>query len=129
VQQEANGGPVQRAFEADAASVSEARRFVLSTVSGWGVDQEAAGLLTTELAANAVRHARSAFCVEITRDDGTIRVGIVNDEPDMLLIVKEPDDDGGRGLHILESLAQGWGVENRPETKVVWFELPAETQP
>jgi hypothetical protein len=34
------------------------------------------------------------------------------------------DATSGRGLHLVESLAERWGVEGTPDGKVVWFELP-----
>ena len=35
-----------------------------------------------------------------------------------------PDDEGGRGLYLLDLLSQRWGGVRTPAGKVVWFELP-----
>jgi hypothetical protein len=52
-----------------------------------------------------------------------VRIEIINDAPELLLIKKDPSLDGGRGLRILDQLSQCWGVESRSNEKVVWFEL------
>lgn len=54
---------------------------------------------------------------------GAVRIEIINDAPELLLIKQQPSTDGGRGLHILDELAQDWGVETHADHKIVWFEL------
>ena len=117
------GGP-QRVFEPSPTSVSAARRFVASAVRDLTVDQDAAVLLTSELATNAVKYANREYRIQVHRCEDAVRVEVINDAPELLLMVKEPDETGGRGLHILEALAQAWGVDHRPGAKAIWFELP-----
>jgi anti-sigma regulatory factor (Ser/Thr protein kinase) len=81
-------------------------------------------LLAAEVAANAVIHANSPFEVRVHDDGPAFRVEIVNDAPELVAAVREPSDDSGRGLHIVEALARRWGSESRGDQKVVWFELP-----
>jgi anti-sigma regulatory factor (Ser/Thr protein kinase) len=87
-------------------------------------------LLTSELVTNVVRHApaRSA------RSEADMRVRLY---PDRVRI--EVRDDGvgfkprarsagqdprsGWGLHLIDQMAEGWGVE-RGVQNCVWFELP-----
>jgi hypothetical protein len=113
----------EKYFLALPESVSEARRFVTEVLADSNVDGADAESLTAEVAANAVRHANTDFRVRIQCRHGNVRVEIVNDAPELLLIKTEPSVDGGRGLHILDGLARDWGVETRPHEKVVWFEL------
>jgi anti-sigma regulatory factor (Ser/Thr protein kinase) len=89
-----------------------------------GADAEAAALLASELAANAVIHADSAFEVRVAEDGETFRVEIVNDAAEMVVALQEPSDESGRGLHIVNALAQRWGTDVMDHEKVVWFELP-----
>jgi anti-sigma regulatory factor (Ser/Thr protein kinase) len=110
-------------FLARPESVTEARRFVTEVLADSDVDGGDAETLTAEVAANAVRHANTDFRVRIQCGPEGVRIEIVNDAPELLLIKKEPSIDGGRGLHILDRLAQDWGVESTPEEKVVWFEV------
>ena len=89
-----------------------------------GADPEAAALLASELAANAVIHANSAFEVRVGEDSEAFRVEIVNDAPEMIVALEEPSDETGRGLHIVDALARRWGTDVMDREKVVWFELP-----
>jgi anti-sigma regulatory factor (Ser/Thr protein kinase) len=90
-----------------------------------GADPGAAELLAAELATNAVIHAQSPFEIRVGRNADALRVEIVNDKPELLPIKKTPSEEGGRGLAILDALANDWGTESRPDCKAVWFELPA----
>lgn len=110
-------------FTPEVESVRRARRLVREVVSEAGGDGDTAEVLTAELATNAVVHARTAFLVRWERLDSSIRVEIVNDEPEMIVRLVEASDEGGRGLMIVDELARAWGVETSPESKVVWFEL------
>ncbi len=89
-----------------------------------GADAEAAALLASELAANVVLHANSGFEVRVVDGGDAFRVEVVNDAPDMIVSLKEPSEEGGRGLHIVSALALRWGTEVMEREKVVWFELP-----
>ena len=56
-----------------------ARRFVRSTLRRWGLTTnvvEGAVLVSSELAANAIVHARSPFLLEIGVQDGSLRVSV-----------------------------------------------------
>jgi anti-sigma regulatory factor (Ser/Thr protein kinase) len=103
--------------------VSEARSFVRECLRGTAADVNNAVLLTSELAANAVIHAHSGYQIDIRRSTGSIRVELLNDEPEILPMLTEPTEDGGRGLRLVESLASCWGMESDPDHKMVWFEL------
>ena len=89
-----------------------------------GADAEAAALLASELAANAVVHANSGFEVRVARDGEAFRVEIVDDAPEMHVALQEPSHEGGRGLQIVDALARRWGTDVMDREKVVWFELP-----
>ena len=112
-----------RTFSSQVESVSEARSFVRECLRGTAADCDNAVLLTSELAANAVIHAQSGFQIEIRRSTASIRVELLNDEPEILPMLTEPTEDGGRGLRLVESLASCWGMESDPDHKMVWFEL------
>jgi anti-sigma regulatory factor (Ser/Thr protein kinase) len=116
------GSPrAERRFEATRDNVGAARRFVVESLDNVTTDLSVVELLTAELAANAVLHAKSDFGVRVFVDAASARVEIVNDEPELLLSMREPSDEGGRGLHLVEALAHDWGTESHPSEKVVWF--------
>src|SRR5262245_47794673 len=116
----AKGAPVhpivRAAYPADRTAVARARRFVRETLIGWGVDDaiDDAVLLTSELATNAVIHARTPFEV-ICRAAGTsIQVEVVDGDATRVLPAPgngdDPDRVSGRGLLMPIMLASEWGV-------------------
>jgi anti-sigma regulatory factor (Ser/Thr protein kinase) len=111
-------------FQPSPESVGSARRFVRATLADTVVDLSVAELLTSELASNAVVHARGPFRVRVRTCTRTVRIEVENHRPELLAIVREPSRDHGRGLNIIEQLALRWGADSGPEAKVVWFELP-----
>ncbi len=115
---------VGRRFAPQVESASAARRFVTSAVSGTCVDPDDAVLLTSELVNNAILHAHSDFEVRIDIEDHDhVFVAVVNHSPNMLPISREPSSMGGRGLTIIDRIADSWGFESRAESKLVWFRL------
>lgn len=112
----------------------EARRLARAAVRAWGMEDagDGAALLLTELFANAVRHARgNRVRVIITRpDDDRVYVAVVDREPRRLPELREakPEDIGGRGLALVEEMADRWGYDlmgggRRPWGKRVWAEM------
>ncbi len=94
-----------------------------ASLAGTDLDLFAAELLTSELATNVVEHAHSPFEVRVDRDDHHVRVEVVNEEPASAVEIREPDDLGGRGLRIVDSLARAWGTTVEGSSTLVWFEL------
>ena len=115
-----------RAFPADPVSVSAARRFVLGVLpAGTEEFRQAAELMVSELATNAVRHVRSDFAVSVEARGRTIRVEVTDHgggTPTMRC--PGPTEPSGRGLRIVDMFAADWGVEQLPAGgKTVWFTL------
>ena len=110
------------------ASVHTARALVRDAVGAWGLDGlgDTAALLTSEMATNAVLHARSSFLVEVRRTPQGMRVSV----SDRSAGVPTPRRHGptagtGRGLAMVEQLATRWGSAGSTGSyaKTVWFEL------
>ncbi|HUR18752.1 MAG TPA: SpoIIE family protein phosphatase [Acidimicrobiales bacterium] len=109
------------------SSSGKARRFVTGVLLSWRMPELTEGpveLLTSELTTNAVRHARSAFTVVVRYVGDRIRIE-VDDSSSLEPQPRTPsnDDTGGRGLILVEAMAEEWGVTLLPEGKRVWFEL------
>jgi anti-sigma regulatory factor (Ser/Thr protein kinase) len=85
---------------------------------------ETAELLITELIANAVRHAGSPPIMRIDVDSGTVRIA-VSDTSSQAPGIRHTDleDEGGRGLLLVESLATSWGWTRTTDGKSIWFTL------
>jgi anti-sigma regulatory factor (Ser/Thr protein kinase) len=107
------------------SSVPAARRFVTNTLSAWRsplIDD--AAVLVTELAANAVLHARSAFRVELQQQDTGVRIGVADASPEPPeRRSARPTDRSGRGLAAVEAIATRWGWAPSRTGKTVWAEL------
>jgi anti-sigma regulatory factor (Ser/Thr protein kinase) len=108
-------------------SVREARRFLLQRCPELGLHDERcddALLLVSELVTNAVLHGRSDVCVELTRAHGRVRVAVLDENSRRPIPVREdPDALDGRGLALVDAVADRWGVDQRDYGKSVWFEL------
>ncbi|MEX0864142.1 MAG: ATP-binding protein [Acidimicrobiia bacterium] len=122
---ETNSPELERGFPAQPESVPEARRFVLNAAgSGYTQVDERLSALVSELATNAILHARTPFRVKVWRDGSRTRVS-VSDHSTSGPITREyaPSQPTGRGLMIVESLADRWGVTPDHDGKTVWFEI------
>jgi anti-sigma regulatory factor (Ser/Thr protein kinase) len=122
-----------RRFHASARSVGQARRFLLAKLPAvWGDDVDRLVLMVSELATNAVQHAATEFevAVRVSSDRKRVRVE-VSDVAAGYPTPLEPALDAlhGRGLHIVRSLADAWGIEARRDRpgKTVWFSVVRPT--
>lgn len=114
-------------LEPTLASVPVARslaRAVLD-VNGCAEVDEIVALLVTELVTNAVEHAGTAVVLSLHCDGSTVRVE-VTDGARAVPEVREValDEEGGRGVALVDTFADEWGVQRFPAGKAVWFEVP-----
>lgn len=82
-------------------------------------------LIASELAANAVRHGSPPARLRLDRDDSTVRITVSNhgDAPDPRILTAEPGADHGRGLAMVEQLADSVGWERHGDRLDVWAEV------
>jgi anti-sigma regulatory factor (Ser/Thr protein kinase) len=109
------------------SSPREARDRAARELQGWGDpdSRHAVVLLISELVTNAVVHARSTVTVDLAvSDDGPVLVKVHDESPVRPTRRRHhADRPGGRGMHLLESLATRWGVEESRIGKSIWFEV------
>jgi anti-sigma regulatory factor (Ser/Thr protein kinase) len=88
--------------------------------------RQVALLLVSELVTNAVRHTESDVIQVGVQTDGRVRVSVTDESPEMPRQQSlGPDEPGGRGLMIVDRLAQAWGVDRLPgDGKRIWVDLP-----
>jgi anti-sigma regulatory factor (Ser/Thr protein kinase) len=112
---------------AEPRSASIARGLVAVAVPAGTDPAERAILLTSELVSNVVLHARTAVELTVRSDHGVLRVE-VGDHSTQMPIVKDYDREAvtGRGLQLVSSLADRWGVDPTATGKIVWFEIDLE---
>lgn len=85
---------------------------------------DTACLLTSELVANAVVHAGAPVELVVDLDRGRLAVEVIDgSETDPAPVDASPMDTGGRGLAMVERLADSWGVTRVMPGKSVWFAL------
>ena len=112
-------------YPSDPTSVSKARAFVADTLADVAQEvRERAVLITSELATNAINHAGGDFTVTAALSSGHIQLAVTDvggGKP--ILCDPGPMDAHGRGLLILSSLADQWGVDAEPASTTVWCML------
>ncbi len=119
---------VERAFEPDGPNAGAARQFVADAVTAIGMSPDEALLLASELVSNVLLHARTDFVVRMAVTEEAIRVAVIDHNTRIPTRVEAPvDATSGRGLSIIDAVAQRWGVETHPGGKTVWFELPCRS--
>ena len=110
----------------DPSSVPAARHFVVGTLEAWGYDDAgwAAAQIVSELASNCALHARTEFAVRLVREEDSLRLEVRDGSPARVQQRRYSDSSTtGRGLRLVESLSQSWGVEVGDPGKTVWVAL------
>jgi hypothetical protein len=114
-------------LSAGPGSSARARRLTMSALESWGLGGhgDVAVQLVAELIANAVRHTGGrTFGLRLVRRHGCVRFEVRDPSRALpCLIMGEVDDEGGRGLQLVNTLAQRWGADLLSHGKSVWFEL------
>jgi anti-sigma regulatory factor (Ser/Thr protein kinase) len=119
-----------RTFPIGSASVAQARRFVRQALSDRPEVLEPVELMVSELATNAVRHADSPFEVVVDSTDAQVRIEVSDDGPGApARRSPDPLSPSGRGLWIVDLLADQWGVTPVAGGKRVWFCLLTGARP
>lgn len=126
---------VQLEVDPDPAEVGRARRWARARLLGSGIraDEPRAEtllLLISELVTNAVVHTgcpavlRMLFPVPAFADNGTVRVEVADasGRPPAPRHA-QGDDTGGRGLELVDGLADRWGWQREGAGKRIWCEV------
>lgn len=111
----------------DQATPRAARRFVKATLARWDLDEltDSVTLLVSELVTNSVVHASSEVEVLVRLTSDAARVE-VTDASEVVPAPREArlEEDSGRGLALVDTMARRWGVRAAPgRGKTVWFEV------
>jgi hypothetical protein len=121
-----------RRFESGPSAIHRARVFTGTTLRRWGFPEvvDDALLVVSELATNAVLHARSAFHVSIGIAGQGVRVAVHDESP----VAPAPrgystTSATGRGLRMVDAVSSRWGTVPLANRKSVWAELDERLRP
>ncbi|HEY6793768.1 MAG TPA: ATP-binding protein [Kineosporiaceae bacterium] len=115
-------------FVTDRASVAMARDWVYACCVDGGVESdlsESVRLLTSEIVTNAVIHTSSrrlAVRVKVAPEAVEVAVDDADPRPPRPRRAA-PADVNGRGLALVDALADAWGSQGSDGGKTVWFRV------
>ncbi|WP_237540371.1 MULTISPECIES: ATP-binding protein [unclassified Streptomyces] len=121
--------PWEVPFLAESREVVGLRRVVRMHLGFWGLSEviAPAQICVSELVANVIRHVgRGTPTTLMVSMRGThVRIEVRDPETRALptLIAAESDAESGRGMMLVDELADRWGVLLGADSKIVWCEL------
>lgn len=122
-----------RWFPGSREQIAAARRFVTNRLQECPAQtRDIAVLLTSELATNAIEHTpsgfwRTGFLVLVIHTPGeSVRIavhdaGSWDNSPEVTK--PDPDTERGRGLFLVDTLADQWGSYATPTGRKTWFDI------
>ncbi|SDI86128.1 Anti-sigma regulatory factor (Ser/Thr protein kinase) [Frankineae bacterium MT45] len=122
----------------DADSVTAVRHGLANTLQELSLDRDFiddAELVLGELLVNSIRHARPLDFgrIEVSWDlrDGAVLLRVTDGGGAQAPHIRDGAtyESGGRGLRIVDALADRWGVERSATTTTVWAELAVRRTP
>ena len=122
----------RQTFPAAPVSAGRARAFVESVLADAGLDHLAytATLLVSELVANGILHSGTPLEVVVRCGDERARIEVHDGNPQLPVRKHYSNMSGtGRGLMLVERMADDWGADRTAGGKVVWFELDGASAP
>ncbi|HEV2376882.1 MAG TPA: ATP-binding protein [Streptosporangiaceae bacterium] len=114
-------------------SVRAARAFVGATLGPGHAARDDAQLLVSELVTNAIQHSSSghpggSVTIVVLDVGGGIRVEVIDEGPGHSVPVVRGEmfssATSGRGLFLVQSMADDWGYVRGAGATTVWFRLP-----
>ncbi|WP_028800189.1 ATP-binding protein [Streptomyces sp. 142MFCol3.1] len=109
------------ALPAEPASVSVARHWSTDVLTRWGVsadDLDAAALIISELAANSVRYGHAEMTIRLLQQADRLYLCVTDSGVPLAahrLVIPQELAEHGRGLDIVEALAETIEVTREPE--------------
>ncbi|MEU6366691.1 PAS domain S-box protein, partial [Streptomyces sp. NPDC046931] len=108
------------------SSVGEARAFLTKALASWDCAHKAddARLLLSEILTNSVQHARGPLGLRLRRTAAELTVEISDHSPQLPHPrLAATDEESGRGLILVDTVSESWGVRPSSTGKTTWFTL------
>jgi anti-sigma regulatory factor (Ser/Thr protein kinase) len=121
--------PWDLAFAAEPEEVAALRRIMRLRLGLWGLHEaiDPAQLCVSELVSNVITHVGPGTPTTLAVSMNGTRLRIEVHDPDTrvlpTLLEAGVDSEGGRGMALVDTIADRWGVQLHPDRKVTWCEL------
>jgi two-component sensor histidine kinase len=108
------------------------RRRVVERLGEWGITPDdvaypqlhSVALVASELLTNAVKFCTGKIRVNLTAHHDHIEIAVTDDNPQLAEVKhSDPLSTGGRGLQLVQSMAETWGQRRGDCEKTVWARL------
>ncbi|HTJ74021.1 MAG TPA: SpoIIE family protein phosphatase [Acidimicrobiales bacterium] len=114
-------------FEPKPESAGLTRGFTAGVLqgAGWAQQVDTAVLLVSELVTNAIRHARGPCALVVSFAEDSVELSVEDGDPRLPVARGATGyEEDGRGLLLLDALAESWGARPLPAGgKAIWFLL------
>jgi anti-sigma regulatory factor (Ser/Thr protein kinase) len=122
--------PWDIAFTAEPAEVATLRRIMRLHLGVWGLQHlvDEAQLCVSELVSNVITHVGpgTPATLVVSMKNKHLRIEVHDPDTRALPTLRDADTDAeeGRGMALVDAVADRWGVLLRPDRKITWCELP-----
>ena len=113
---------VDLAFDHDATAPSRARRALKPLFPNDGQIADDVALVASELVSNVIQHTDNGGALRAWNAD-PVRLEVDDIDPTMPTPRDEGGPDGGRGLRIVDQVADAWGADGDDAGKTLWAEF------
>ncbi|MBT2367017.1 ATP-binding protein [Streptomyces sp. ISL-10] len=119
-------------FLAEPKEVAVLRRILRLHLKAWGLPRqtEVAQLCVSEIVANVIRHvgAGTPTALRLSMSGTYLRVEVRDPDSRALptLVAVGPDSESGRGMALVDAMADRWGVLLGSDHKVTWCEIATD---
>lgn len=112
---------------ADATAPAAARALIRDALCRMHISDvvDEVELLVSEVVTNAARHGAPPITLEVSCEGEAGLVVRVSDGGTSAPVLRTPglDDEGGRGVALVDVISDDWGIEPTGAGKQVWFRL------
>lgn len=121
--------PWDLAFTAEPEEVAALRRITRLHLSLWGLHEvtDVAQLCVSELVSNVITHVGpgTPATLAVSMNGAYLRIEVHDPDTRALptLVDAASDSEAGRGMALVDALADRWGVQLHADRKVTWCEL------
>jgi anti-sigma regulatory factor (Ser/Thr protein kinase) len=116
-------------FLAEPEEVPALRRVLRTHLRLWGLHEsmDAAELCVSEFVANVINHVGTGTpsTLAVSMNGTALRIEVHDPDTRVLPILRQADagSETGRGMTLVDAVADRWGVQLHPDRKVTWCEI------